>query len=133
MEWSQERANSKARMMNRRIVFVNGRRLYQCDLCGGKFPGLEMHEIISRSQTVGNDAARLRSYDEHLCCLLCPSCHESAGTYENEKLCWRALYRLYGRGDLVAGYKTVALYYTMVTDICDTVMTPLERIGDGEG
>jgi hypothetical protein len=130
MEWSRERAISKARMMAIRTVFQNGRRLYKCDLCGGKFPMLEMHEIISRSQTIGNDTARLRSYDEHLCCLVCNDCHETAGTRENEKLCWRALYRIYGRGDLTRGYEIVKPYYDAVQEIC-SIITPLERVSDG--
>lgn len=131
-EWSPERARSKARMMALRTVYENGRRLYRCDLCKGKFPGLEMHEIISRSQTIGNDEARLRSFDEHLCCLLCHECHETAGTRGNEALCWFALYELYGRGDLHKGYHIVGYYYALVEDALPSgVITPLEKVDNG--
>lgn len=33
--------------------------------------GVEMHEIYNRARTVNNDMARARSFDRHICSLLC--------------------------------------------------------------
>jgi len=49
----------------------------KCDLCGtGR--GDDLHEIINRGRTVGNDEARVLSFNRHICSLLCRDCHEKA-------------------------------------------------------
>ena len=66
-------------MVNRRLIkwlmkIDRGGQYALCDLCGVNY-GHEMHEIISRGRTVGNEAAREASYDKHICSLLCAECH----------------------------------------------------------
>lgn len=98
----------------------------RCDICGDTHK-VEMHEIISRSQTTGSEEMRRLSFDEHLCNLLCPSCHEHANIRSNEAECWFILYKLYGRGDVQKGYEIVKPYYDRIASRI-TIMTPLLRV-----
>jgi predicted nucleic-acid-binding Zn-ribbon protein len=48
-----------------------------CEYCGER-RATDMHEIICRSLTIGDDTAREISYRPELCSLLCRECHEVA-------------------------------------------------------
>jgi len=56
------------------MILDRGGKCHRCKAA----QGAEVHEILSRGRTIGNDAARMLSYDKHLCALLCRDCHETA-------------------------------------------------------
>lgn len=66
-----------------------------CDYCQ-KRSGVEMHERIARSKTVGNEEARELSFQVELCNLLCQTCHFSADNQEVDHQLWMYSIRLYG-------------------------------------
>jgi 5-methylcytosine-specific restriction endonuclease McrA len=71
------------------------RRGTKCDLCGERFHySLEMHEIIERHRTIGNEKARELSFQKELCALLCRECHEKAPAME--EVLWVNNMRRYG-------------------------------------
>jgi hypothetical protein len=62
------------RITQRIVAFtLTGKR---CDLCGAD--ATDYHELVSRSLTVNNEAARYASYDHLICAVLCPKCHTLA-------------------------------------------------------
>lgn len=72
-----------------------------CWLCNERV-GSEMHELVNRGQTVGNEEARALSFMEGLTVLLCRECHEQASLPAVQMKLWRALYALYGQNRVVA-------------------------------
>lgn len=50
---------------------------HRCDNCG-RVAGLQMHEIVSRAQTLNNPEARRLSFQKELTALLCEACHSRA-------------------------------------------------------
>lgn len=69
-------------------------RLCLCDLCHTR-TGSEMHEIIPRSRTMGNERARALSYEAEVCSLLCQRCHQQVQGHEQEL--WQFNIDLHGR------------------------------------
>lgn len=45
-----------------------------CDYCQ-KNPGTQMHELINRNRTAGNDEVRKLTFSKFLCSIVCPECH----------------------------------------------------------
>lgn len=69
----------EARYQARHSMFVDrgGYGKAMCDMCGEK-PATDMHELINRGRTMGNEEARRASFAPELCALLCPACHQKA-------------------------------------------------------
>lgn len=80
----------------------NSRGKELCWLCGQR-PATDMHEMVNRNVTVGNDEARELSFEEGLCALLCRECHECAPMREVEQAIWKNIFYIYGRGDMKVG------------------------------
>lgn len=69
--------------------------------------GTDVHEMLNRNLTVGNEAARRVSYLTPVCILLCRDCHQLAPTHEVEAELWHILYRVHGKGSEGRGYLIV--------------------------
>lgn len=67
-----------------------------CEMCG-KNPVHDLHEIFSRSLTVGNEEARYISYHPELCSLLCRECHKKADSDESKVFLLKKNIQTFGR------------------------------------
>jgi hypothetical protein len=101
-----------------------------CDRCG-KHLGYEneIHELIQRRWTQGNDEARGLSYLPTLTALLCPACHrqfhDQEPTETQRNLLWRRLFQVVGRGNPVQGRFRVARDFLRVQQAMRTRL-PIE-------
>lgn len=79
---------------NQQIQIAMFRKNHRCDMCG-RF-ATDYHEIIHRSQTVNNEDARLASFQQEICAILCRGCHSQAeGLGASVKLLQRNI-KIYG-------------------------------------
>ncbi len=78
-----------------------------CWVPGCNHIGAHMHEMVNRNVTVGNDAARLLSFQEGVCVLICPEHHEQAPTRQLEETLWRVLYEKYGQNFVRTAYDAI--------------------------
>jgi hypothetical protein len=90
-------------MMRRRMLRRPDRKAV-CDACGQE-TGLQMHELIPRSKTVGSTQARELSYQGELCSLLCQTCHDQSGDLEPDL--WQFNFDLYGTEPVLAALALV--------------------------
>lgn len=78
-----------------------------CDICHEHL-GTDMHEIISRARTMGNEEAQLASFDKHICALLCNDCHVNKNLAEEcEQFLLGVLIHMYGREEVLSAIQRV--------------------------
>lgn len=116
------------------FVMRGGPVYANCDRCG-KHLGYEneMHELIQRRWTQGNDEARALSYLPTLTALLCPACHRHFHDQEpsdkERTALWQRLFQLVGiylgDGTLEDGRRLVAADFQRVQDAMRTRL-PIE-------
>ena len=90
----------------------------RCDWCGQYSSVIHMHEIIDRRFTKKGSVARILSYSQEVCALLCPTCHEKA--HQDEACSRVTLFRLNYRR---FGYEAVAQVFN---EIASLVRLPFE-------
>ena len=100
-----------------RMMVDRGGRCAFCDWCVSA-RGTQMHEIVSRSRTVGNTEARQLSFDKHICSLLCESCHTKIGhsVEANQTLLARNV-TMYGRDNVKAAWDNLLDAMTLPPNI----------------
>lgn len=74
-----------------------------CDLCQ-KRKGIQYHELIARSKTVGNKEARELSFQPELCSLLCQQCHDEADRKVVAYTLWEFNKKLWGINQVIEAF-----------------------------
>lgn len=105
---NQDRLVTKQQMLDRR----GGKQYAICDLCFqdlNSSSGIEMHELIHRSQTQGNEEAQQLSFAAPICSLLCSKCHHQIHHIGgvDEKQLWVRNIDIYGYHEVVKAYDAV--------------------------
>jgi|HigsolmetaAR205D_1030408.scaffolds.fasta_scaffold02327_3 hypothetical protein len=116
MTVNDERRRVRARLLAKSPKDKNGHAL--CWRCKAR-RATDMHEIVNRAVTVGNEQARALSFEEGLCLMLCRPCHDEAPTRSVERELWLILYERYGEDVVRTAYAKVqdAMRGTLAFDL----------------
>lgn len=110
------RQQQRAKMVYHTRRNIRGEPLCHC--CGVR-PGSQMHELVNRAQTNGNDLALRLSFTETLCSWLCPTCHGFAPDAGVEYELWKRNFQVYGREEVLTDFRllTEALGFTPIVNM----------------